>query len=275
MQSALERWQELIDARTQQMDAAYARLGRTSADFWDRRAHIFHRVTKNTVTSDPLYHKVSQEVTAQTSILDVGAGTGRFALALAPQVKQVVAVEPNATMLGYLQAEADAQRITNISSIPTTWQQAPDNLQADIVLCSHVLYPLRDVDVFLTKLMAATRQSCYITMRATHFDALTGHLWEHFHGEPRRLPPGYIHALDVLYEMGIYADVEVTKQPSSMRFLTLDEATEQMVEQLILPGDEQTRAQLRLVLDDWLVERDGMLTFPHDEIVSALLFWHC
>ena len=38
MESAVERWQAIIDARARQMDAAYARLGRTSADFWDRRA---------------------------------------------------------------------------------------------------------------------------------------------------------------------------------------------------------------------------------------------
>jgi len=53
VQSALERWQELLTARAQQMDAAYARLGRTSADFWERRASGFHRLTKATVSNDP------------------------------------------------------------------------------------------------------------------------------------------------------------------------------------------------------------------------------
>ena len=33
MESAVQRWNEILDARAQQMDAAYARLGRTSADF--------------------------------------------------------------------------------------------------------------------------------------------------------------------------------------------------------------------------------------------------
>ncbi|MBV9231823.1 MAG: hypothetical protein JOZ18_21115, partial [Chloroflexi bacterium] len=92
MQSAIERWRELLDARAQQMDAAYARLGRTSADFWDRRARGFHRATKDTTTSDPLFLRLQQVVTPETSVLDVGAGTGRFTIALAPQAKQVIAV---------------------------------------------------------------------------------------------------------------------------------------------------------------------------------------
>ena len=30
-------------------------------------------------------------------------------------------------------------------SDPTTWEEAPDTLRADVVLCAHVLYPVHDV----------------------------------------------------------------------------------------------------------------------------------
>src|SRR5260221_14009434 len=75
---ATKRWQALLDARSQQMDAAYARLGRTSADFWDRRARGFHRATSDTITADPLFRRLKVEVTPETTILDIGAGTGRL-----------------------------------------------------------------------------------------------------------------------------------------------------------------------------------------------------
>src|SRR6266571_5807843 len=122
MQTAVERWQAIIDARAQQMDAAYARLGRTSADFWDRRARGFHRSTKDTIANDPLYRKLRDTVTPETSVLDVGAGTGRFTLALAPQAKHITAVEPNAAMLNYLRQDASERGLTNISCVQTSWQ---------------------------------------------------------------------------------------------------------------------------------------------------------
>ncbi|MFL5626282.1 MAG: class I SAM-dependent methyltransferase, partial [Ktedonobacteraceae bacterium] len=106
METATERWQAILDARAQQMDAAYARLGRTSADFWDRRARGFHRATRDTITADPFFHRLKAEVTPQTTVLDVGAGTGRFTLALAPQARHVTALEPNASMLSYLRQDA-------------------------------------------------------------------------------------------------------------------------------------------------------------------------
>ena len=274
MQSAIERWRELLDARAQQMDAAYIELGRTSADFWDRRARNYHRSTKATVAQDPFFLKLRSVVTPATQLLDVGAGTGRFTLALAPYVQHITAVEPNTTMLQYLQRDAQEEHIANISYIPFTWQASPDDIRADVVMCSHVLYPLHDVNTFLLKLRAATRQACYIYMRALHFDASTDTLWQHFHGEPRHLPPGYIHALDVLFELGIYADVEVVKMPGGLRYQSLENATDEMTEQLILSSDEKTRAELQALLKNWLVERDGVLTPPIDEQWCAIITMH-
>ncbi len=274
MQSAIERWHELLAARAKQMDAAYARLGRTSADFWDRRAKNYHRSTKETATLDPLYLKLRKEVTRETTVLDVGAGTGRFALALAPYARHVTAVEPNATMLDYLKRDAMGEELTNVSLLYTSWQDAPTNLSADIVVCSHVLYPIWDVDTFITKLRAATQRTCYIYMRAVHFDTATNPLWKHFHGKDRHPAPGYMYALDVLFEMGIYADVEIVRMPGMIRYPSLDVATEELLEQLILPDDEQTRGELRQLLESWLVERDGAFIPPVDTQMSAIMRIH-
>ena len=274
MQSAIERWHEMLDARAKQMDAAYARLGRTSTDFWERRAKNYHRSTKETATSDPLYLKLRQVVTRETTVLDVGAGTGRFALALAPYAQHVTAVEPNATMLNYLNRDAMGEELTNVSLLYTSWQDAPTNLSADIVVCSHVLYPIWDIDTFITKLRAATQHTCYIYMRAVHFDTATSPLWKHFHGENRRPAPGYIYALDVLFEMGIYADVEIVRMPGVLRYPSLDVATEELLEQLILPDDVQTKGELQHLLETWLIERDGAFVPPVDTQTSAIICVH-
>jgi SAM-dependent methyltransferase len=273
MESAVQRWNEILDARARQMDAAYARLGRTSADFWERRARGFHRSTKDTIASDPFYLRLRDRVTPHTSVLDVGAGTGRFSLALALQVEHVTAVEPSTAMLDFLRQDAAERGLNNISYVQATWQDAPDNLQTDLVICSHVLYPIRDIVPFLAKLQKATHQVCYIYLRATHIDAATADLWRHFHGDERRMPPGYIHALDVLYEMGIYANVEIVTLPPTLRYPSLDVAVTEIAEQLILPGDEKTREELRALLNAWLVERDGVLAPPIQETVCAIIWW--
>ncbi|HLI08857.1 MAG TPA: class I SAM-dependent methyltransferase [Ktedonobacteraceae bacterium] len=271
MGEAVERWQAMLDARARQMDAAYAQSGRTSADFWDRRACGYHRATKETTQSDPFFRRVSGEVTPQTTVLDVGAGTGRFSLALAPLVLRVTAVEPNTSMLSFLQQDAQQAGFTNISYLQSGWQDAPDELRADVVICSHVLYPIRDIEPFLAKLLKAADRTCYIYHRATSIDSLTAPIWRHFHGDERREPPAYIHVLDILFEMGVYADVEVVRIPPSLRYPSLDVAVRELQEQLILPGDEQTSQELRALLQDWLVERDGLFVPPVGDMVAAII----
>lgn len=271
MQSAIERWHEILDARAKQMDAAYTLLGRTSADFWERRAKNYHRSTKETVTNDPLFLKLRQVVTPDTTVLDVGAGTGRFALALAPYAQSIIAIEPNTAMLNYLKHDATEEGLTTISALHSRWQDVSTDLTADIVVCSHVLYPLWDVDTFVTKLRSATRKACYIYMRAVHFDSSTSPLWKHFHGDERHPAPGYIHALDILFEMGIYADVEIVRMPGVLRYPSLDVATEELLEQLILSDDGQTRHELQTLLETWLIERDGVLVPPVDTQTCAII----
>ena len=273
MEGAVQRWNEILDARAQQMDAAYARLGRTSADFWKRRASGFHRSTKDTITRDPFYLRLCEKVSSHSSVLDVGAGTGRFSLALAPKVDHIIAVEPSAAMLDFLRQDAADKDLRNISYEQTTWQEAPHDLQADIVICSHVVYPIRDIEPFLLKLQKATHRGCYIYARASHIDALTADLWRHFHHDERCMPPSYIHVLDVLYEMGIFANVEIVSLPPSLRYASLDVAVTEMTEQLILPDDEKTRVELRALLEDWLVEMDGVLVPPLREMVCAIIWW--
>ena len=85
------------------------------------------------------------------------------------------------------------------------------------------------------------------------------------------MPPGYIHALDVLYEMGLYADVEVVTLPVILNYPSLDSAVEEVSEQLILPEGEKTREELRQLLEEWLVERDGMLVPPVEGMIGAII----
>ena len=271
MQRAIERWKEIVDARAQQMDAAYAQIGRSSANFWDRRAKGFQRATKDSARSDPFYFALWNEVRPELTLLDVGAGTGRFSLALAPRVKEVIAVEPNATMLHYLQAQMEEQKISNITCITQPWEAVSNEIRADIVICSHVLYPIREVDSFLKKLHTAARRSCFIYLRAGHYDDITAPFWKHFHGTDRFMPPGYIHALDVMYEMGLYANVEIARSTFIMRYPSLAVAVEELMEQLILPDREEVRQELHGLLQNWLIERKGEYCTPSIEMVNAIL----
>src|SRR6266571_3123868 len=101
---AARHWRELVERRARQMDAAYASLQRSSADYWARRmANRNSALRRRAAPDDPLLQTVLSIAGPKSSLLDVGAGAGRYSVALAPHVASVVAVEPDAAMIPLLQ----------------------------------------------------------------------------------------------------------------------------------------------------------------------------
>src|SRR5262249_8692293 len=87
--SALEAWKERVTAHREQSHRMRSALGVTGQDRWEPFSSFFkadpHR------TDDMEVNRLAQEVTPATTLLDVGAGAGRFALPLALRCKQVTA----------------------------------------------------------------------------------------------------------------------------------------------------------------------------------------
>jgi SAM-dependent methyltransferase len=277
MSSALEEWQEVVRARQVQMDAAYERLRRTSTDFWDRRAQRFRAIGLRLNEDDLGLRLLRRFTNSESSVLDVGAGAGRYARAIAPHVRRVVAVEPNAALVEHLRSDASADGLTNVDMVEARWEDAVVEA-ADLVLCAHVLYPHADVEPFIRKLDEHNRGVCLIlSMAAWQEPPLMLDLWQRFHGEPRRGQPNARHVFNVLYEMGIPANVEfapLRTAATQWSFESLDEAVAVCREHLILPAEPDTDRELTAALRDGLKPvAGGRLLIENAPRVVAGLWW--
>jgi ubiquinone/menaquinone biosynthesis C-methylase UbiE len=94
-------------------------------------------------------------LTDRSVVIDMGAGTGQFTLAVAPSCTRVVAVDVSLAMLDLLRAKVAAARITNVDVVQAgflTYQHAGQ--PADFVYSRHALHHLPDAwkAVALTRL---------------------------------------------------------------------------------------------------------------------------
>jgi ubiquinone/menaquinone biosynthesis C-methylase UbiE len=81
------------------------------------------------------------------TVLDLGSGTGLLALAIAPLVKTVWAVDISAAMCAYLDAKAESAGLDNIRSTVASAVSLPlvDD-SVDVVISNYCLHHLRDHD---------------------------------------------------------------------------------------------------------------------------------
>lgn len=269
----VQRWHDIVERRRVQMDNAYEAAGRTSGDYWARRAKQYRQALHERSDTDPFFLRVRSACTPETSVLDVGAGTGRHTLALAPHVKRVTAVDPSAAMLGFLKEDAAAQSLGNITAIESGWMEA-DIEPHDIVICSHVLYPIADVVPFVRKLTSHARDRVFVYLRIDSLPTDMG-LWQEFYGEPLQPQPGAHDLFNLLAQIGLMADFEVVRHSFTWTFADMDEAETQVANTLCLRDDDAaSRQKLRALLERTLVPHEnGRLGPDVASARSAIISW--
>ena len=96
--------------------------------FWDK---IAERYSKKPVDDEEAYQQklqVTREyLQPDMELLEFGCGTGSTAIAHAPYVKQILATDISAKMIGIAQAKADTGEVKNV----TFKQAAIDDFSAD------------------------------------------------------------------------------------------------------------------------------------------------
>jgi len=267
------RWRRIVERRRVQMEAAYEASGLRNVDYWGRRAKQYRESLHSRPDEDPFFRRVVTEVNAGTTLLDVGAGTGRHTMALAPHVGRVTAIDPSEAMLNLLRDDVRERGLTNVTVVQSDWMAA-DVPPADIVICSHVLYPIDDVAPFVRRLDAHATRRVFVYLRVDPLATDIG-LWREFYGVPLQSQPVFSDLYPLLMQIGIIADVEIVEHRFTWTFASLDEAVAQVRNALCLREDDAAAAgKLQSLLEERLVAwPDGRLGPRIESARSAILSW--
>jgi SAM-dependent methyltransferase len=260
------RWRTLHDNRAAQQGRARER----ESDFWGKRADVFARRIDS---PDATFDAILVHIQRGETLLDVGAGAGRYAIPAAGRAREVIALEPSAGMGRTLLQEAQKRGVGNLRLIEGDWLSTSAPI-ADVVLCAHVLYFTPDVVPFVRKLQEHARRECVIVIRVDQAGAGAGPLYEEIHGEPQQPEPTFIDLYNLLYRMGIVADVQIAEGRNTMSSFENLEQAEATVATSLAPETEEARAKIRPFLEANLVPGpDGLLVFKNAHRRVAVVSW--
>jgi SAM-dependent methyltransferase len=259
----------MVEAEHAQSDRA--RWEAPPSDHWKPYAENFRADPLR--TDDELLDRLLKDVKAEDRVMDVGAGGGRLALALALRCRQVIAVEPSESMGSVLLDEARAHGIGNVSLVRSRWEDA-DVEPVDVVLCCHVLYVVGDIDAFVRKLDVHARREVLVVLYDRSPQFQNSPLWELVHGEERLQLPAVPELREVLLEMGMDARFDPLPPHPSRGFDTVEEAVEQLTSRLYLAPGSEKQKMLERDLPGLLVGEDGVFRIRGaPELTPVVVSW--
>ena len=267
MKSA-QRWKAMVEAEHAQSDGMRWEL--PPSDHWLKSAERFKADPRR--TDDLLVDRLLEHVESHQTVLDVGGGAGRLTLPLALRCRHVTVVEPSPGMASALLQQTEEYGIHNVSLVRSRWEDAEVE-RADVAMSAHVLYVVRDVELFLRKLESHAADRVIIVVYKAHPMAQVYPLWKRIHGEERLPMPCLPQLEEVLVELGVAYHVEMLPSHASGGFESKQQALEQLSERLYLPPNSEKRSALAEMLPEILEERDGTFAIRDAPTMEPALVW--
>lgn len=264
-------WEDLVEIRSAgRSDGASPAPG----DPWNDRAIAFKQgVRRRWERPDSSRDFILSRLDAGSTVLDIGAGTGSWAVLLARRARQVTAVEPSPAMIAVLSASLEEEGIRNVSIVEGNWPEVYVEPH-DFSLCSHAMYGVPDLEAFILRMIACTRRTCFLLLRAPSLDGIRAEAARHIWGQPLD-SPNFTIAYNILIGMGIYANVlmEDTGLWKPRVSPSIEEAHRDLKRFLGLADSPEHDGYLLTLLRRRLHWRCGRYLWP-PEVRSALVYWN-
>ncbi len=206
--------------------------------------------TVDDVVADSVSHQRAREVLpVDGSVLDVGCGGGRAAMALVPPAGSVTGVDHQQGMLDAF-AEAALRRGVRSHRYLGAWPDVADDVPiCDVVVCHHVAYNVAAIGPFLQALNDHAQVRVVLELPMNHPMTGMNPLWKRFWDLDRPTRPSATDLCAIARAMGFDAHLEQWPDESWGK-------------RVALPDAERVRfARIRLCLSD---DRDA-------EVAAALI----
>jgi SAM-dependent methyltransferase len=248
-------------------------------ELWDKRADSFTKRINRVKDGEPrdkddYISKMLDRIEVQPgwTVLDIGCGPGTLAIPLAQKAKSVTALDISPEMLKNLKVNAAKAGLSNIRYFNASWEDATANRLVephDVVVASRSLMS-GDIQAALAGVIAVTGRAAYVTFPVVHlpFD------FEVYKaiGRNKKKHPPYIYILNMLFQMGVHANVEVLFSKVKVQFPSVEEAMQDL-QWRTDPFTTEEKKKLRAFLVDKFAGQKDSPVFTHEGKSQWALIW--
>jgi len=108
---------------------------------------------------------LNEVIDGNFEVLEIGTGPGTLTIPLAKKVKKITGIEFAERNIKNLKSNLKEQNLSNVEIVNKKWEKIEDNEikeKFDLVICSHFLWQIKDVDSLLKRMENASKRYCSI-----------------------------------------------------------------------------------------------------------------
>lgn len=270
----LHIWRDMYDREREQGESTTHPDMHRSTDQYATAASRYARNVKRVPQPDAFMRWLLPQLQTGETVLDIGAGSGRYVAPLAEAGMHVKALEQSPAMREQIGLIMQERNLPHVEIIAERWP-TPQPVVCDVAIAAHVLYAVRDIAPFILAMQASARKRCVILLGVRHPTTPVLPLWQSYHGSERLPLPGALECMGALAQLGIAANLHVLPAPAPISYASIEEAATEMCYRLRLPYGEPYQQQLAdLIARDWILGDDGGVTSPHTPPPHAAIWWN-
>ena len=243
--------------------------GISNEDFWDgyKFGDKNEEYNKYANYPGPILERMMKFIESESTVLDIGAGAGAYTIPFAKVAQKVTVVEPSKGQISRLMRRAETEKLSNIEVINKRWEDVEEKeLERYDLLNAAYCFHMPDIKIALQKMLNATKNVLFLITLVEHgFDDV----YEIIMGRHDN-SPNYIYLYNVLYQMGIPANVEIVTREY---LLPLDMQLENLRYSYDLTPDDEEEMRTHLASTDRLTEKDGELWVKRK--YKDAMIWYC
>jgi SAM-dependent methyltransferase len=264
----LATWRDMYERERAQGESGTDPGFAVAPDHWQGQATRFAQAAVQAPQPDGFLRFLSPRLRPSDTLIDIGAGTGRYEPTLAPLVRELIAVEPSAAMRQYLEPRCGP----NGRVVAAGWPEA-DVPDCDIAIAAHVIYGVPEIQPFLERMNAVARRGCYLLLAFRHPTSFASPFWHAIHGEVRLPLPGALECLNALYQIGIAAQLTLVPIDARIQFDDEESALSDLRWRLRIPPDPDRDARLRTLIREQFEQLPNGHIAPQGLPEQAAVVW--
>lgn len=214
-----------------------------------------------------IYEKIKQHIPQNSTCIEIGPGWGNYTFQLHQDVKRLTLVDGSESVLTYLKQYFEND--PNVQFVHSKWEEEQIE-EHDVVMGVNCFYRIYEMNAALKKMNKLAKKRAIIGFTTGPIQPHYVQLDEQFGYDIKYPRRDYITIVNMLYQLGIYANCEMLKLEREYRYETKQQLYEAQSKKILSTRFDM--AHVKESLKRFIVMEDGQYVYRYP-FYAAIISW--